>query len=134
MNILEIFGAKVKEAISQNEQATNELIIELATFFYKIDKRVSLQEQEYMESLMADMNWSSSISIEAFQNACIARVNEVVSPSEAGIHSYLTKLMEALADSGGVEQAKKIAKEISDADGEIADDEVKYLDFVMAFE
>ncbi|MEY4589744.1 MAG: hypothetical protein RL497_1820, partial [Pseudomonadota bacterium] len=31
-------------------------------------------------------------------------------------------------------KAKALAREISDADGEIADDEIKYLDLVNSFE
>ena len=133
MNILDIFGAQLKEVFSQNEQSTNELLIELATFFYKIDKRITLQEQEYMDGMMDDIEWVSPTSIGAYQDTCIARANKIVGASESEIHNYLTQIMESLEKLGSVEQAKNIAREISEADGHIADDEAKYLEIVMAF-
>jgi len=133
MNILDVFGTKLKEVFSQNEQSTNELLIELATFFYKIDKRITLQEQEYMDGMMDNIEWVSPTSIGAYQDTCIGRVNKIVGASESEIHNYLTELMESLAELGSIEQAKNIAVKISEADGEIADDEAKYLEIVMAF-
>ena len=133
MSILEIFGDKLKGLFPQNEQSTNELLIELATFFYKIDRRVSLQEQQYMEDLMANIDWHSATSIESYQNECIGRINKVVTAPEAETMGYLTQLMDALAKVQGVEQAKTIAKEISDSDGEISDEEVRYLDIVLSY-
>lgn len=53
--------------------------------------------------------------------------------SEDQIYSYLSNLMQELSELGVVVKAQTLAKEISDADGEIADDEVKYLDLVMSF-
>ena len=133
MNILDIFGAQLKEVFSQNEQSTNELLIELATFFYKIDKRITLEEQEYMDGMMGGIEWVSPTCIESYQDACIGRVNKIVGASESEIHNYLTQIMESFEKLDSVEQAKSIAREISEADGEIADDEAKYLQIVMAF-
>ena len=41
--------------------------------------------------------------------------------------------MQKISALGAVAKAQTLAKEISDADGEIADDEVKYLDLVTSF-
>ena len=77
---------------------------------------------------MADMNYSSSISIEAFQNA-IAGVNG--GQPQRGGHPRLSNSNHGIFGCIGRCRTSKSAKEISDADGEIAI-EVKYLDFVMA--
>ena len=37
-------------------------------------------------------------------------------------------------DLGATEKAKSLAKDISDADGEIADNEIKYLDLIKSYE
>ncbi len=133
MNILDVFKTKINAVFDDDEQRANELLIELATFFYKVDRRVSLQEQAYMSELMENISWESPISIEAYQNDCIARINGILSSSEDAIHRYLLQLMESLVKEGAVEKAKVIAREISDADGEVADDEVMYLDVVKTF-
>ncbi|WP_415884216.1 hypothetical protein [Neptuniibacter sp. QD34_54] len=64
MNILDVFKNKVGSLLNESDQEANEKLIELATFFYKIDNRVSLEEQRYVDELMGTIEWSSTISIE----------------------------------------------------------------------
>lgn len=45
--------------------------------------------------------------------------------SDDQVYSYLADLMQEIAALRAVTKAQTLAKEISDADGEIADDEVK---------
>ncbi len=134
MNIIDVFKSKVASLMSNEDQQISEKLIELATFFYKIDKRVSLEEQKYMDELLETIEWNSSISIESYQRDCIARVNEIDRKTDDQVVAYLSDLMQELSDLGAASKAKTIAKGISDADGEIADDEVKYLDVVMQYE
>ena len=47
------------------------------------------------------------------------------------ISSYLANLIQEIAELVAVAKAQTLAKETSDADGEIADDEVKSLDLVI---
>ncbi|WP_415890957.1 hypothetical protein ACMXYV_06605 [Neptuniibacter sp. SY11_33] len=134
MNILDVFKNKVGSLLKESDQEANESLIELATFFYKIDNRVSLEEQRYVDELMGSIEWSSTISIESFQRSCVSKINQIIRCSEEETLSYLSNLMKELSQCGAVDKAQVIAKEISDSDGEIADDEVKYLDLVMSFE
>lgn len=133
MKILEVFSS-VKSLLNKDDQRISECLIELATFFYKIDRRVSLAEQDYIDDLMKSIKWESTIHIVSYQADCVARVNTIFDSTEDQVCEYLSRLMEELLELGGDKQAKVIAKEISDADGEIADEESKYLDYVMAFE
>lgn len=134
MNIINVFKNTVTSLLSESEQRVSEKFIELATFFYKIDRRVSLEEQKYIDELMDTIEWTSSISIESYQRDCIAKLNAIIGNSEDLVFSYLSNLMTELSELGALDKAKSLAKGISDADGEIADDEVKYLELVMACE
>ncbi|MEM1144419.1 MAG: hypothetical protein AAGI88_17705 [Pseudomonadota bacterium] len=134
MKIVDVLKVRVASLINDDEQAVSEKLIELATFFYKIDRRVSLEEQRYIDKLMKSIDWSSSISIESHQRDCIAKVNRIVDKPEDEVFVYLSDLMGDISALGAVDKAKAVAQEISDADGEIADDEVKYLDLVRSFE
>lgn len=134
MNIIDVLKSKIASVANTEEQAVSEKLIELATFFYKIDMRISLAEQNYMDQFLKSIEWKSSIHIESFQQRCIAKVNDVIGESEVEIGLFLSDLMKQLAELGAADRAKLIAKEISDADGEIADHEVKYLDIVMCYE
>lgn len=133
MNILNVFKSKVESLLVECEQSASEKLIELATFFYKVDQRVSLEEQNYMDELLETIEWKSSVSIESYQTSCIAKINGITGMSEDQIHSYLSNLMDEISELGAVAKAQTLAKEISDADGEIADDEVKYLELVMSY-
>ena len=135
MNIINVFKTKIASIITNDEeQSVSEKLIELATFFYKIDKRVSLPEQRYIDELVENIEWSSTVSAESFQRNCISKINSIIEGSEDNILLYVSNLMKELSNLGAATKAKTLAKEISDADGEIADDEVKYLDLVLSFE
>ena len=137
MNILSVFREKVLALLDadriSNRQEVNEKLVELATFFYKIDGRISLPEQAYMEELLNSLEWNSTTPVETFQNECIARINQLKLSDSAIVASYLTGLMTRLEELEAIDQAIAIAKEISDADGEIADDEVRYLEVVRSY-
>ncbi|MEO0974848.1 MAG: hypothetical protein AAFX85_17305, partial [Pseudomonadota bacterium] len=134
MNINTFFKSRFSSMLSEGEQRANEKLIELATFFYKIDRRISLEEQQYIDELLRTTQWESAISIEAYQRECIAKINQTLEASAERVSAYLSNLMQELSDLGAASRAKAIAKEISDADGEIADDEARYLELVMSFE
>lgn len=133
MNILNVFKDEVSSLVKGSGQDVSEKLIELATFFYKVDKRVSLEEQKYIEDLLETMDWQSSISIESFQRDCISKVNGIIDKSDDEISIYLSGLMYDLVNLGAADKAQQLAKEISDADGEVADDEIRHLDFVKSY-
>lgn len=134
MKIVEVFKTKVASLVNDETQAVSEKLIELATFFYKIDRRVALAEQKYMDQLLESIDWKSSINVHSYQRRCASRINDVIGKGDEAVGAYLSRLMKEVTDLGAVEKAKTIAREVSDADGEIADDEVKYLDIVMSYD
>ncbi|USH01280.1 hypothetical protein K6Q96_10115 [Grimontia kaedaensis] len=133
MNIIAVFQGKAASLLAESEQSASEKLIELATFFYKIDNRVALAEQKYMDELLQTIEWKSTVSVESFQRNCIGKINNVLDGSDEEASAYLSQLMQGLSELGAAEKAKTLAKEISDADGEIADDEVRYLDLIKSF-
>lgn len=118
---------------SQSVQNDSEALLKLATFFYKIDGRIALAEQDYVSQLVAVLDWDKSISASSFQQSIIPVVQNVIDSGEEPRLRFLEELMGSLSQPEGVELAKKIAQEISDADGEVADNEVKYLHFVDTY-
>ncbi|MEM1189499.1 MAG: hypothetical protein AAGI72_13290 [Pseudomonadota bacterium] len=134
MNVIDAMKSRIAAVINDKEPSVSEKLIELATFFYKIDKRVSLEEQSYIDGLLKTIEWDLPLSTEAFHRNCIGKINRIIDEPEESIRLYLTELMQDLSELGATAKAKTIAKEISDADGEIADEEVKYLDLVMSFD
>lgn len=134
MNLIKVIKSKLAFLTQDSDQAVNEKLIELATFFYKVDSRIAQAEQDFISQLVQTIEWSSSIDAETFQERCIAKINGILGGSEQQISVYLANLMQEISALGAAAQAKTLASEISNADGEIADEEVKYLDLVMSFE
>jgi hypothetical protein len=134
MSIIKVIKSKIGFLTKDSNQAVSEKLIEVATFFYKVDMRISIDEQDYVGELLEKIEWSSPINVETYQERCISKINGVLGSSEDQILVYLSSLMQEITELGAVDKAKALAKEISDADGEIADDEVKYLDLVMSYE
>jgi tRNA A37 N6-isopentenylltransferase MiaA len=133
MNIIKIIKSKLLALTNDSDQAVSEKLIELATFFYKVDRRISQEEQDFIGQLVQTIDWNSPISAETFQERCIAKINGILSGSEEHITVYLTNLMQELSDLGAATQAKTLAVEISTADNELAHDELKYIELVMSF-
>lgn len=133
MNILDVFKKKIASLLQDNDQLVSQKLIELATFFYKVDGRVTLEEQQYIEHLVEEVEWDSSISPETFQRECLARVRNILEESDAAIESYLSNLMQALAHSSAVDKAVEIAQEIAAADDDIAAEEARYLEYIQSF-
>ena len=117
----------------QSEQSDSEALIRIATFFYMIDSRITLEEQEYVQKLMDALEWESSEDIQAFQEKVITEVNEVLDRSPEYYNSYLAKAMDSIKSEEAIVKAKEIAEAISDADGVLADEEANSLDFISAY-
>ncbi len=134
MSLIKIIKSKLTFLTNDSDQAVSEKLIELATFFYKVDSRISQEEQDFISQLVQTIEWSSPIDAETFQERCIAKINGILGGSDEQITVYLANLMQEISELGATAQAKTLAAEISNADEEVADDEVKYLDLVMSFE
>lgn len=127
---------RIKEFFKQSSgnQEENEALVTLATFFYKVDGRVTLEEQDYIDDLLSVMEWNSSIDIQVFQSRIIPKINDVlVSDSDADNLKFLSNLMASFTTDEARSRAKQIARAISDADGEIDDREVKCLEYIKQF-
>ena len=115
MNIVDVFSGKTTSLLSGSEQAANEKLVELATFFYKIDMRVSLEEQAYMDELLKTIDWDSSVSVESFQRDCIAKINAMFASSGDKVSLYLSDLMQEISDLGSrrIEEIKNLHKNVT---------------------
>lgn len=92
-----------------------------------------MAEQDYVSQLVSVLDWHDSISADSFQQSIIPVVQDAIDAGDEACVRFLEDVMSALTSPASVALAKKIAQEISDADGEIADNEVKFLEYVSAY-
>ena len=131
--MLERILAAIKHPITHADQPENEALIKLATFFYKVDGRITLEEQEYIHTFIREVPWSSTIDVEVFQEQMISVVNQVLARGPSECMEFLAQVMDSIKTEEGIAKAKAVAKEVSDVDSEIADDETRYLEFVLTY-
>ncbi|PCJ35812.1 MAG: hypothetical protein COA99_13605 [Moraxellaceae bacterium] len=117
----------------KSNQKDSEALVALATFFYKVDGRITLDEEEYINNFLSVLEWNSSIDITVFQKRVIPTINQVLDGPIDGYLKYLGGLMDDIESKEARALAKKIAQEISDVDGEVADLEVQCLDYIKNF-
>jgi len=116
-----------------SKQSENEALVTLATFFYKVDGRITLEEQDYIDDFLSVIDWESSIDVSVFQTNIIPKINQVLRGNPGEYLKFLAELMDQIESEDGKKRAKQIATAISDADGEISDLEIKCLDYIKTF-
>ncbi len=119
--------------ITTGNQKDNEALVTLATFFYKVDGRITWGEEEYMVNLLSAMEWNSNVDVAEFLQRVIPIINRVLDGPVENYMEFLANLMEDLQSDEAKARAKQIARAISDADGEISDIEVECLDYINNF-
>lgn len=111
---------------ADSKQQELEALVSLATFFYKMDGRISLAEQNYVEQLMHSLDWESSISVETFQNILIPQVQKVIDEGDEACIDFLSQQLEQIISAEGQAQAQRIAKEMQAIDDKPATNAWRY--------
>ncbi len=97
-----------------NHQSFNQALIQLSVLLYQIDGKVTLTEQEYLDSVIHDMEWESPISVEAFLTDAIYTARKAL--DEGDSIELLKSLKEDLLFD--VDKAMEVAMQITGVDGE----------------
>lgn len=105
------------------QQAFNQSLIKMAVLLYKIDGKITLTEQDYLDEIIDTMEWESPISVDAFLNDAIYQVRQVVDADESA--RFLRSLQQDL--NINADRALEVAMNITGADGERCDEETELL-------
>jgi len=108
--------------ISQ-QQSFNQALIKLSVLLYQIDGVVTLSEQDYLNSVVEELDWQSPICLEAFINDTIYQTRKAIDTGET--LSYLRSLKEDLAYDA--QKALEVAMAITGVDGERSEEETELL-------
>ncbi|MCW8091453.1 tellurite resistance TerB family protein [Alteromonas sp. ASW11-130] len=106
-----------------SQQSFNQALIQLAVLLYQIDGKVTLTEQEYLDSVIEEMCWESPISIDAFLTEAIYQTRKALDEGK-GIE-LLKSLKEHLLHD--VDKAMEVAMQITGIDGERNEKETEVL-------
>ena len=108
--------------ISQ-QQSFNQALIKMSVLLYQIDGVVTLSEQDYLNSIIEELDWQSPICLEAFLNDTIYQTRKAIDTGET--LSYLRSLKDDLAYDA--QKTLEVAMAITGVDGERSEEETELL-------
>ncbi|MCW8107802.1 TerB family tellurite resistance protein [Alteromonas ponticola] len=97
-----------------SQQSFNQALIQLSVLLYQIDGKVTITEQEYLDSVIDEMQWESPISVDAFLTDAIYQTRKAL--DEGNGLELLKSLKEHL--SFDADKAMEVAMQITGVDGE----------------
>lgn len=105
------------------QQLYNEALIQLVVLLYQIDGRVSLSEQDFLDTLMDEMEWQSPISRQARLSAIISETRQCVERQQH------VELLQTLKPTLNIDADKtlEVAMAITAIDGERSEPETELL-------
>lgn len=104
-----------------HKQAFNEAIVHLAVLLYQIDGKVTLNEQDYFDELVASLDWRSGVSLQAHINSAIHESRVAIDTHKT--RTFLFELGNALNYNPAF--ALEVAMAITAIDGDRSDKELE---------
>ncbi|QPG04800.1 TerB family tellurite resistance protein [Salinimonas marina] len=106
-----------------SQQTFNQALIRLSVLLYQVDNKVTLTEQDYLEELLASLDWQSPICREAFFNDVVYQTRLALDTGE-GIY-YLRSFKDDLLFDA--EKAMEVAMAMTGIDGDRSEEETEIL-------
>ncbi|MDP5032099.1 MAG: TerB family tellurite resistance protein [Paraglaciecola sp.] len=108
------------------QQGFNEALIKLSVLLYQVDGKVSLSEQDYLDHVIDELDWGSTISKSAFLTDAIFRAREAVDNDDC--QGFIRKLSDDLNQNAN--KTLEVAMTLTGIDGERSEREVELLAFL----
>ncbi|MBT0585124.1 TerB family tellurite resistance protein [Alteromonas oceanisediminis] len=107
-------------------QCFNEALIKLAVLLYQIDGKVTLTEQDYVDEVINNLTWESTICADAFLTQAIHSARSAVDANN------IKEFMRELADDLNQDAPKtlEVAMELTGIDGERSEQETEILAYL----
>lgn len=108
------------------QQGFNEALIKLSVLLYQIDGKVSLSEQDYLDQVIAELEWGSTICKSAFLNDAIHCARQAVDNNDC--KTFIRDLGEDLNQDAS--KTFDVAMELTGIDGERTEEETELLAYL----
>lgn len=108
------------------DQMQREALFDLAILFIVIDGVVTESENAYLQAWLADIPWSSTLSIEDFYQQSKMKCASAVADNDTD--SFIAHRAKQLIDDSAKQQALKMAEEIANVDGHLDAKEQRAID------
>lgn len=105
------------------QQGFNQALIKLSVLLYQVDGMVTLSEQDYLNSVVEELDWQSPICPEAFLTDTIYQTRQAIDTGDT--LQYMRDLKDDLEFDA--EKALEVAMMITGVDGERSDEETELL-------
>ncbi len=116
-----------KNKDSIDTQAASEATVLLLTLLYRVDKKIKLQEQDFLASALPSLKWSSPIHIDIFQADAIRKVDAAIKNNQ--VKEFVETHCANINFKGDL---LKLLNELASADGSIDQDEQNIINTVKS--
>ncbi len=114
-----------------DEQSQREAMVDLLVWTMYADNVLTLPENDRIDQVTEEMSWSSPTPPQLYVNTSIARVRDAIDDSEKS-EALLNDISERLGSPKMRMHAYEACRDLANADGEVADQEMHFLRSVRA--
>ncbi|GAB5381040.1 MAG: hypothetical protein Alis3KO_18230 [Aliiglaciecola sp.] len=111
------------------DQIQRQALFDIALMFVMIDGVIDKSEQIFMQQWMAKLDWKHELSIEEYYKLVEGKIQYAIDNDQ--VDDFLAHRTSLLSDPWMKSQATQLAEDISNADGELADQEKHALAFIL---
>ena len=108
------------------QQGFNEALIKLSVLLYQIDGRVTLSEQDYLDQVIDELEWGSTICKSAFLNDATHRARQAVDNNDC--KHFMRELSDGLNQDA--DKTLEVAMQLTGIDGERSEQETELLSYL----
>lgn len=114
-----------------DEQSQREAMVDLLVWTMYADNVLTLPENDRIDQVTEEMEWSSATPVQQYVNISIAKVRDALDDGEKG-DALLNDISDRLGSGKMRQHAFQACRDLARADGEIADQETQFLEDVRA--
>lgn len=108
-------------------QAYREALVDLLVWTMFVDRHLALAEQELIDAVTEDMEWTSMTPLGEFLQESSARARSVIDGDSAGAQGYLATIGERLHNPKDRKRVYEVCQELVNSDGKLRQEEIQHL-------
>ncbi len=108
-------------------QAYREALVDLLVWTMFVDRHLALAEQELIDAVTEDMEWTSMTPLGEFLQESSARARAVIDGEPAAAHGYLVTIGKRLHNPKDRKRVYEVCQELVNSDGKLRQEEIQHL-------
>ncbi len=108
-------------------QAYREALVDLLVWTMFVDRHLALAEQDLIDAVTEDMEWTSRVPLEDFLRESTARARAVIDSELPSAEGYLATIGSRLHNPKDRTRVYQVCQELVNSDGKLRQEEIQHL-------